>query len=263
MLSVPDVAEILRSDFHDEAAAGFPTLYRTPSSDVVRLLDYFADLDVAARDAFLDVTARLAATRLVLSRDAEAVALSASDPALLRYRASMQEGSFAYGMRYQSLRMARAMLGDAQSMQMVAQTRASLSFAPRDEPPSWLTDDPDIRRNEPAKAPLLRKLLQPALTSLLSATKSKLPGGETRYSGTLDGSPIAVTIDFAARDVQLHWSVGLSPATPGSFVARIDDFWGNGRWDYITAPRAPQAVELLCDRVRYFRRLKARLEALA
>ena len=69
----------------------------------------------------------------------------------------MQSGPFAYGLRYVDLRMARAMLNDPESMARRAHTRSTLDFEPRDDPPKELTPESDIRKIQPAKAPLLRK----------------------------------------------------------------------------------------------------------
>lgn len=55
--------------------------------------------------------------------------------------------------------MSRFALNDAESLSHMQRTRSTLDFEPRDDPPPELVLDRDLRRVQPAKAPLLRKLL--------------------------------------------------------------------------------------------------------
>jgi len=163
------IAALLRADFTVEADAGFPTVRRIPSTESVKFLDYFAALEPGGRGPLLDVTARLGAIQFYPSPQAyqEALDLSANNAASVQYRAALQSGHFAYGLRYVDPRMARAMLNDPQGMAMMAQTRSTLDFQPRDDPPKDLTPESDIRKIQTAKAPLLRKLIEKALASVL------------------------------------------------------------------------------------------------
>jgi hypothetical protein len=202
------IAALLRTDFAAEADAGFPTVTRIPSTEAVKFLDYFATLEPAGRELLLDGLARLGAVQffpaLVYK---ETLDLNASNAAIVRYRTTVQSGPFASGLRYVDLRMARMMLSDPQTIARMAQTRSTLNFEPRDDPPKELTPESDIRKIQPAKAPLLRKLLEKAFAQLFSAQKSKLPGGETRYAGSINSTELTVSVHFTSRFSQLYWCV--------------------------------------------------------
>jgi len=58
-----------------------------------------------------------------------------SNPAMVKYRDAMLRGPLAMGLRYQSIRMAKAMLSDAESVAMMRQTRSTLGYMPRDDAP--------------------------------------------------------------------------------------------------------------------------------
>src|SRR5260370_34043474 len=194
------IAALLRADFAMEADAGFPTVKRIPSTETVKFLDYFAALEPNGRGPLLDAMARLGAIQFCPSPLVyrEALDLNATNAVILQFRTALQSGHFAYGLRYVDLRMARAMLNDPESMAHMAQTRSTLDFEPRDDAPKELTPESDIRKIQPAKAPLLRKLMEKAFAQLFSRQKSKLPGGETRYPGSIGAPGLTVpTILFS------------------------------------------------------------------
>src|SRR5260370_39093147 len=112
------IAALLRADFAVEADAGFSTVKRIPSTEAVKLLDYFAALEPDGRGPLLDVMARLGAMQFCPSPLAyqEALDLTASNPAIVQHKTALQSGSFAYGLRYQDLRMPRPILTDPASM---------------------------------------------------------------------------------------------------------------------------------------------------
>jgi len=174
------IAALLRADFAVEADAGFSAVKRIPSTGAVKLLDYFAALEPDGRGPLLDVMARFGAMQFfpppVVHQ--EALELHASHAALAQQRTAMQSGPFAYGLRYVDLRMARAMLNDPESMARRAHTRSTLDFEPRDNPPKELTPESDIRKIQPAKAPLLRKSVEKAFARLFSPQKTKLPAAK-------------------------------------------------------------------------------------
>src|ERR1019366_8433886 len=74
------------------------------------------------------VLARIGAMRFfspLAVRD-QMLKLANTDPALLRYRATMQSAPFAMGLRYEGLRMVKSMMADRMSVEMMAQTRDTL-----------------------------------------------------------------------------------------------------------------------------------------
>src|SRR5262245_42457156 len=98
----------------------------------------------------------------------------------------MQRGPLAMGLRYQSIRMAKAVLNDAQSVAMMRRTRSTLGYVPRDDAPVPLVNDPDVGKLHPATAPQLKKLVKSLLQGLLGAKEEKMPGGTMKYDGALD-----------------------------------------------------------------------------
>ena len=259
------IAALLRADFAVEADAGFPTVKRIPSTETVRFLDYFAALEPGGRGPLLDAMARLGAMQFCPSPLVyqEALDLNARIAAIEQLRTALQSGHFAYGLRYADVRMARAMLNDPETMARMAQTRSTLDFEPRDDPPKELTPESDIRKIQPAKAPLLRKLMEKAFAQLFSAQKSKLPGGETRYAGSIGATELTVSTIFSSRFAQLHWFVKLAMANPNLRAFHVEDFWGSRAWDYLTEENAERSIDLLCERIVYLVKLKERIDALS
>src|SRR5579883_2451463 len=176
-----------------------------------------------------------------------------SNPALAKYRDALSRGPLAMGLRYQSIRMAKAMLNDAQSVAMMRQMRSTLDYVPRDDAPVPLVNDADVTRLHPAKAPQLKKLVKPLLQSFLGAKEEKIPGGTLKYDGALDGTPVKVRVDYAARDVQMIYSVSIPD--PERKVVLIgsgyEHFFGmGGGWDYLTEENAEASVGLLPELLR-------------
>src|SRR5438105_4934706 len=138
--SIERASAILYRMMQGEAAAGFPTLVRTPNSNTIRLLDYFATLTPDQKDALNSSYARIAALRLfpLPAVQNEILRLVNVDPNLIRVRTATQSPQFTMGLRYCGLRMRKAMLSDAMSIQMMAKARAELDFIPRDDMPPEL-----------------------------------------------------------------------------------------------------------------------------
>jgi hypothetical protein len=78
-------------------------------------------------------------------------------------------------LRYQDLRMARTALKDPESMRHMAEARSKLDFVPCDDPPSELMPEPARLKEQTAKAPLLRKLIDKAFAQLFAPRKTKQP----------------------------------------------------------------------------------------
>jgi len=83
--------------------------------------------------------------------------------------------------------MAKAVLGDAESVAMMRQTRSTLDYGPREDGPVPLVNDADVTKLHPAKAPQMKKLVKPLLQGLLGAKEEKARG-TMNYDGALDGT---------------------------------------------------------------------------
>jgi len=248
------VSALIRSHLDAEVQAGFPKLARTPSTGVIRFLDYFDSLTAAERDSLLAALAKIQTLSFFPPQAVRGKLeqMMATTPAFASYRQAMQSVLFSMGLRYLDLRMRKAMLADPTSRRMMAQTRATLNFTPRDDLPPTLVTDPDAAHLKPAKATLLRKPIDEALRKLFATRKEKRPGGETEYSGVLQETRVKVTIDFAAMGLQLRYGVTIPDETKRVFVWQrgYEDLWSAGRgWDYLTEENAEASVHLLCDYV--------------
>ncbi len=245
----------VREYLHAEADAGYPLLRRIPSTRATVCFDYLESISQAEQDELLDAHARATALGFVLTPAAqqELLQFANSNPALAKYRDALSRGPLAMGLRYQSIRMAKAMLNDAQSVAMMRQMRSTLDYVPRDDAPVPLVNDADVTRLHPAKAPQLKKLVKPLLQSFLGAKEEKIPGGTLKYDGALDGTPVKVRVDYAARDVQMIYSVSIPD--PERKVVLIgsgyEHFFGmGGGWDYLTEENAEASVGLLPELLR-------------
>jgi len=131
------IFRLVRDHLQAEADAGYPLLRRIPSTHATVCFDYMAGVSQAERDELLDVRARVTALGFTLSPATREgiLQLMTSSPALQRHREAMLRGPLAMGLRYHSIRMAKAVLKDAQSVAMMQQTRAGLGYVPRDVRP--------------------------------------------------------------------------------------------------------------------------------
>ena len=249
------IVSLVRDYLHAEADAGYPLLRQIPSTRATACFDYLESISPAEREELLDARARVTALGFVLTPEAqqEILQLVDSNPAMVKYRDAMLRGPLAMGLRYQSIRMAKAMLSDAESVAMMRQTRSTLGYVPRDDAPVPLVNDADVTRLHPAKAPQLKKLVKPLLQSLLGAKEEKMPGGTMKYDGALDGTSVKVRVDYAARDVQMIYSVSIPDPERKVVVigSGYEHFFGmGGGWDYITEENAQASVGLLPELLR-------------
>jgi len=205
------IVSLVRDYLHVEADAGYPLLRQIPSTRSTVNFDYLESITPAEREELLDARARITALGFLLTPAAqqEIRQLVDSNPAIVKYRTAMLGGPLAMGLRYQSIRMARAVLSDAESVAMMRQTRSTLGYVPRDDAPVPLVNDADVTKLHPAKAPLLKKLVKPLLQGLLGTKEEKMPGGTMKYDGDLDGISVKVRVDYAARDVQMIYSISI------------------------------------------------------
>lgn len=202
---------LVRDYMRAEADAGYPLLRQIPSTRATACFDYLESISSAEREQLLDERARVTALGFVLTpaTQREILQLVDSSPAVVKYRDAIWRGPLTMGIRYLSIRMAKAMLSDAESVAMMRQTRSTLGYVPRDDAPVPLVNDADVTKLHPAKAPQLKKLVKPLLQGVLGAKEEKMPGGTMKYDGALDGTSVKVRVDYAARDVQLIYSVSI------------------------------------------------------
>ena len=249
------IISLIRDHMQAEAEAGYPLLRRIPSTRATACFDYLESISPAEREELLEARARVAALGFVLipSAQQESLQLVNSNPALVKCREAMVRGPLAMGLRYQSIRMAKAMLNDAQSVAIMQQTRSTLGYVPRDDAPVPLVNDADVWKLHPAKAPQLKELVKPLWQGLLGAKEEKMPGGTMKYEGALDGTQVKVRVDYAARDVQMIYAVSIPDPERKVVVIGTDYehiFGMGGGWDYVTEENAETSIGLLPELLR-------------
>lgn len=257
-------AAVIKEFQRVEVIGGFPRLRRTPSSTIVKYLDYFAGLDDTERAALLDANARIAALNFMPPRMAFEHLQSVMDGEVYkRYRQGMVSPQFGAGLRYWDVRTIRYAVTDPEAIARWTETRSRRAFVPRDDPPPELVPDPDLTHLEPAKAPQLRSLLDPAFKAAFGARKEK-DAGRTLYSGVAADTPLTVAITYTNRGLQLIYDVKIPDETNKVLVKRASYgllFSGDPGWDYLTEENAEPSIALLCDCVAEIARLRNALMA--
>src|SRR5262245_54897445 len=171
------VVSLLRADLAAEAAAGFLRLRRTPYTEIIWLLDYFAGLAPAEREALLDALANSAALAFF---PRPGPAGPAGEPALARCREAKDRPGSRGGTRYTGVRMLCQDPSFREPGGYHETWRANftpLHFQPRAD----LL--PGLGHLKAARAPLLRKLVDAALGRLFAPRKEKQAGGACKYVG--------------------------------------------------------------------------------
>jgi hypothetical protein len=241
---VPDlrteVIALLRTHFSEEAAAGFPHLKCIPQTKVIQFLDYFANISKADQAALLDALALRAETHFFAIQDRVFPRLPAFD---CYWQAITSLGPFFGGYRYTGVKMMNsvAKCKEEGGLEGFMKNSSGLALQPR---PDLL---PDLRYLIPAKAPLLRKLLDAALKRHGFVRDKGVRGGQLKYNG-----PSGATFwpDFGSRMGQLCY--GVSIRRDGIKVVRVsyELLWGQpGGWDYLTEENAERSINLLPELV--------------
>ncbi len=178
---------------------------RIPQTDIIWFLDYLPGLTGAEREALLDALAGWGATAFFpRPRETPTVA-----PALAELREARNRPGSKGGTRYTDVKM----LGMDPSLrepggyhQSWRERFTALQFQPR---PDLL---PALSHLKAAKAPLLRKLVDTALTESLALRKEKLAGGVGKYVGRFTDGELTVRVDFGSMLGQLCYTVSLKYA---------------------------------------------------
>jgi hypothetical protein len=256
-----NVVTLLRAEIADEAAAAFPRLRRIPQTDIIWFLDYFSGLSGAERETLLDAVAESGALAFMPTATPKLNERGTVDvPAGLApmVEARNRPGAMG-GTRYTDLKM----LGANPFMREPGEYHASwrenltaLHFQPR---PDLL---PDLSQMKPAKAPLVRKLVNAALTKSLGLRSEKRPGGVIKFIGRCGDCDVTIWVDFGGMLSQLGYSVSFKSADGQPFAVLIsyERLWGTGgRWDYLTEENAPRSVEFFAEQIAYLADLTQRL----
>lgn len=195
----------------EESAADFPCLRRIPSTGIISLIDYYSELPSPAQAELLVSLAARAAG--LVGPVKETVAPTPPWDAWLR---ASQSPAYSGGYRYSSLKLIAMMRRDPQS-------QALLERGNRRPPRPNLLPDPS--NFLPAKAPLLKKLVQ-AKEPIFSTYR--------------------VEFDFGSRLTQLRYGVPCG----GPIATSYEQIWGApSGWDYLTEENAERSIDLLPELV--------------
>jgi hypothetical protein len=258
--SLQNIIPRLRAEFGAEAASGFARLRRIPQTDIIWFLDYFAGLAGAEQESLLDAMAESGAMAFMPPAALKLNARGTVDvPAGLAAmcEARNRPGGMG-GTRYTDLKMLKAnpSMQDAGGYHESWRTNLTpLHFQPR---PDLL---PDLSQMKPAKAPLLRKLVNAALTKTLGLRKETKPG-VLKYVGQCGGCEVMAWVDFGGMLSQLGYSVSLRNADgrPLALLLSYERFWGtSGRWDYLTEENAPRCIDFFAEQIAYMVDLTQRI----
>jgi hypothetical protein len=248
-----NIIAVLRTELAEEAAGAFPRLKRVPYTDIIWFLDWFAALDSAEQEALLDGLARWGALAwFPTAGGPHAVAeLESQHPAFARLRAPRNRMGYKGGTRYSVVKMLSMDPGMKEIGYYHEDYRKNcspLAFKPR------VDLLPDLSYLRPAKAPLLRKLVNAAMAKLFAPEKQKLPGGEIHYIGALGGSMLKVSVDFGSKLGQVRYGVSVTnPEYTIKFVRlSYEQLWdANLGWDYLTEENAARSIDFLVEQVTY------------
>src|SRR5262245_49105055 len=255
------IATLLRPELAAEAAAGFPRLKRIPQTDIIWFLDYFAGLSGAERETLLDAVADSGALAFIPNATPKLNERGTVDvPAGLvpMVEARTRPGALG-GTRYTDLKMLSAdpsMREPGAYHSSWSENLTALHFQPR---PDLL---PDLEQMKPAKAPLLRKLVNGALTKSLELKGEKRPGGVIKFMGRCGDCEVTMWVDFGGMLSQLGYSASFKKpdGQPLAVLISYERLWATqGRWDYLTEENSPRSIEFFAEQIAYLADLTQRL----
>jgi hypothetical protein len=181
-------------------------------------------------------------------------------PALAQMCAARDRPGAKGGTRYMDVKMLCADPSARQPGAYHSSWREHLTplhFQPR---PDLL---PALDHLKAAKAPLVRKLVNAALTQSLGLRKEKLPGGVSKCTGRCGACEITVMVDFGGMLSQLGYTVTLkSPGDQSLIFVQLcyEHLWGTGgRWDYLTEENAPRCIAFFAEQIAYLANLGERV----
>ena len=255
------ITAVLRTELAEEAGRGFPRLKRVPCTDIIWFLDWFAALDAGEQEALLDAMARWGAMGFLPKESGpQAVAeLERQHPAFARFRAPRHRMGYKGGTRYTEVKMLSMDPGMKESGHYHEDYRKNcspLAFQPR------VDLLPDLSHLKTAKAPLLRKLVNAALTKLFVPEIQKRPGGEVHYIGSLGASMLKVSVGFGSMLSQLHYHVTVTNReyTIPCVGLSYEQLWdANLGWDYLTEENAGRSIDFFAEQVAYLVKLADRV----
>jgi hypothetical protein len=261
-----NITAFLRSELAEEAASGLSRLKRIPYTDIIWFLDYFAALDGAEREALLDGLARWGAMALLPGQcgPADVQQLERECPAFARWREPRGRMGYKGGTRYTDVKMLSMDPGLREIKNYHEdwiKNSSPLAFQPRAD----LL--PDLSALKPAKAPLLRKLVNAAFAKLFSPEKQKQGGNSWKYLGSLGNTEVTVWVDFGSQFCgQLQSGVSATHPEYKVKIVRLsyERLWdANLGWDYLTEENAPRSIDFLAEQVAYLVKLADRVNGLA
>ena len=261
-VSCHNLIPVLRTELGAEAASGFARLRRIPQTDIIWFLDYFASLASAEQELLLDALAESGATAFMPPGTQKLNAsgtVDAPEPLARMCEVRNRPGAKG-GTRYTDLKMLNADPALREpSMYHVSwrEHLTALHFQPR---PDLL---PDLGTLKPAKAPLLRKLVNAALTKSLGLRKETKPG-VLKYVGRCGDCELMIWVDFGGMLSQLGYSISLRSADgqPLALLFSYERLWGtSGRWDYLSEENAPRCIDFFAEQITYLADLTKRLIA--
>jgi hypothetical protein len=236
-------ARLTRELVEAEAAAGFPRLARVPSSTVRHFLDYYRELSATEAATLRAALADRGALALQPARGPAALAPDLA-AAYERWASARVAAGFGRGARYQSLRLAKNVVGAVLAGE-------------------WSLDRETAERlaeTKTATAAQLRKLIKPVFAERFGLVGRNQHGGDWSYEREDDS--LKIRLDFGGRSDQLRYWVTATDSTSRRRVAMTtyEGLLGLfGGWDWIVEDEATDAVDLLAELVAAIESLPQKL----
>jgi hypothetical protein len=246
-----NIGALLGAELAEEAASEFARLRRIPQTDIIWFLDHFSGLSAADRKALLHDLADSATLGFL----PPSPAIPQAGPALARMCAAREHPGAKGGTRYMDMKMLcadRSLHDPAQYHESWRQHLTALHFQPR---PDLVPAPSDMKA---AKAPLVRKLVNAAITDSLGLKKEKIPGGVMKYTGRCGDNELIVRVDFGGMMSQLGYTLTMKNAAGQFLVVQLcyERLWGtSGRWDYMTEENAPRSCAFFAEQIAYLAKL--------
>jgi hypothetical protein len=238
-----------RGEFDREAASGFFTLRRVPSTGVCRFLHYYSELTPQEREAHADAAALWAAMRIGGTDLAMHESLQKNE-AWKRWA----NWHTINAWRFPSIPRLRD-----HERQAGADHARGLASEVNQDIKTMTASARAVRSGE------LRKRVRKAFGDIFAPTISDRGGGWWTYEGTMNGSKLTVSLDYGSRSKQLSYEILVeSVASPYrferiGFETILGVGWGE--WDFIVEENVDDSMRLLGEFVEYVSLLPSRLPA--
>jgi hypothetical protein len=222
-----------------EAESGWTRMWRVPSTQTWKTLDYISALPAERRAHLFEA---LVANAMYFFEPGRDRGLQAYPSGHVEYRAMVDSQPRTGGWDYLDVRTLRAILADRRSPTPSPELGAV--------PAAVLARAAAIQPTTPTQ---IRNVVKETFAQRFGARAENRKGGNWRYAGAHHGRPLTVAIDYGGMSDQLRYQVSFDEGAKGIHVRGISYERmlgvGLGHWDSLTADNLAASVALLADLV--------------